>query len=204
MSAGTTRVIAIGLLSCTLGCSATIVRPHVAAGEAPLCADVRSLGEVAVLVESAWRPDQKDVEERDRLAHEGVRRVFDDVACASRVEVLPLARWSSALEGDRLDELAEAGFETVVFVRIEELGPNVALTFSLPLLWIGNSEVQIRMRAVHIPTRSVLLDAGVARFRGGPFQLRPASWAQAELESALRELVGASVAERESGVAPPI
>lgn len=95
------------------------------------------------------------------------------------------------MERDRLEVLAAAGIDTAIFVRIEELGPMLAVTFSVPFLWVGTSEAQVRLRAMHIATGRVLLDAGIKRCRGGPFQLRPASWAQSGLDAASTVLLRA-------------
>jgi hypothetical protein len=74
----------------------------------------------------------------------------------------------------------------VIFLRLEELTPRLLVTLSLPFLWSGTSEADFRVRAVTTEASSVLVDLRVKRTTGGPFHLRPASWAEAELEAALR------------------
>jgi hypothetical protein len=181
--------VAIGVATLQLACASTATRLHLAAGEPPLCRPEPALGRVAVLPETAWRSDQKQPDERTELAARALETVFSPSPCLGRVEIRPFASWSSRVEGEHLAALSEEGVTTVAFLRIVELGPTVAVTLSLPLLWYGSSEVEIHLRAVHIPTSRVLLDAHVERSRGGPFQLRPASWSEQELVAALRALV---------------
>lgn len=192
------RVVA-ALASVLVGCSSTVVQMHIASGAAPLCSSSRDLGRVAVVPEAAWRVDQKDVPERLAMATRALDRAFSTAECGDKLEVRPFAPWSQALEQDRLDSLAAAGVDTAVFVRVEELGPTLAVTFSVPFLWVGTSEAQLRLRAIHIPTGRVLLDAGVKRCRGGPFQLRPASWAESELEASLTDLLFPQAGSRAPG-----
>jgi len=119
------------------------------------------------------------------MAGRAIGQAFSTAGCGDAVDVRAFAPWSSELERDRLDALAAEGVDTAIFVRIEELGPTIGVTFSLPFLWVGNSEAQLRLRAIQIPSRQVLLDVGIKRSRGGPFQLRPAAWAETELKAAL-------------------
>jgi len=172
-----------------IGCSSTFTQSHIAGGSIPLCGSARDLGRAAVIPETAWRNDQKDIPERTALASRALGHAFSTAGCGDEVEVRGFSSWATELERDRLEALAAAGVDTAIFVRIEELGPTLAVTFSLPFLWVGTSEAQMRLRAIHIPTGQVLLDASVKRSRGGPFQLRPQSWAEAELESALVSLL---------------
>jgi len=177
------------MLALLVGCSSTITQTHIAGGAAPLCPEGLELGRVAVFPEAVWRADQKDVAKRTAMAAQAVGRAFSDLTCADDVAVHAFAPWSDELEQARLESLAGAGVDTAVLVRVEELGPTLAVTFSVPFLWVGMSETQFRLRAIHIPSSRVLLDASVKRSRGGPFQLRPASWAEPVLEDALITLV---------------
>jgi len=185
-------LVVLTLLIAVPGCSGVFSQLHTATGSAPLCMPDRELGRVVVLPETAWRIDQKDVPEREAMALRALDRAFSIDECGGDTDVRELSNWSSVIESSWLDALGEEGAETVVFVRIEEVGPTVAVTFSLPLLWISTSEAQLRVRAIHVPTREVLLDAGLKRSVGGPFQLRPAAWAEAELEAALLALLRAT------------
>lgn len=192
-AAGAARAsLVAALLSALVACSAVTTRTWVAAGDPPLCPGARDLGRVAVVPETAWRADQKDVAERSAMAARAIAEAFDRLGCGADVRVEGFTPWSATLESAHLNDLAAADVETAVFVRVEELGPTLALTFSLPFLWVGTSEAQAGLRAVHLSSHRVLLDAHVYRSRGGPFQLRPAGWAERELVAALGTLLDGS------------
>jgi hypothetical protein len=175
------------------GCSSVSTNAYVAAGGFPLCGGPDAeLGVVAVLPESAWRSNQKEPSERVAMAGRALTRAFSDLPCGSLAPpggIRPFASWSASLEAGTLEELAASGVETAILVRIEELTPHLLVTFSLPLLWFGASEADFRIRAVHLPSRSVRLDARIDRTTGGPFQLRPAAWSEEELVRALEEVL---------------
>ena len=86
-------------------------------------------------------------------------------------------------------ELSEAGVETAILLRLEELTPQILVTFSVPFLWFGASEADFWIRVIHLPSRSVRLDARIKRTTGGPFHLRPPARAEEELVHALEQLL---------------
>ena len=181
-------------LSC--GCAATTTDVYLAAGNQPLCRPERpSLGRVAVLPEAAWRADQKDVEERLEMAQRGIKAAFEDFACGNLLEpggVRGFSRWAERPEEEVLAELRNQGVDTVVFLRLEELTPRFLITWSLPFLWSGTSEADLRVRVVTTKTNSVVADLRVKRSTGGPFHVRPATWAEAELVAALHAVIDGS------------
>lgn len=189
------RSLAVPLLAALLaGCGTTTTNAYVAAGATPLCASSgAALGVVAVLPETAWRADQKEPELRVAMAERAIAHAFEKLSCGSLAApggVHAFATWSNAPEEATLRALADAGVETAVLLRIEELTPRIGITFSLPLLWTGASAADFRIRVVHLPSRTVRLDARIQRATGGPFQLRPPEWAEEELESALEQVLG--------------
>ena len=177
-----------------LACSTTMTNLYVAAGEPPLCEVNPNLGRVIVVAETAWRPNQKDVAEREAMVERSLAEVLGALPCG-QVEIDSLTAWADRSEQAVLSALAARGAQTAVLVRIEELTPQLALTFSVPFLWASTSEADFRLRALGTADGSVMLDARVRRFTGGPFQLRPAKWAEDELTAGLAELVGASLPE---------
>lgn len=171
------------------GCATTNTESHIAAGSPPLCTDTRNLGKLAVVPELAWRIDQKEASRREVMAALAITRSFAESGCGEDVEVLPVTSWASTLEQEQLDQLAKAGYQTAVFLRIEELGPTLMVTFSLPFLWSGTSDAEFRLRAIQIEDSVVLLDTAERRSRVGPFHLRPAAWAAPVLQAALTDLL---------------
>jgi len=175
------------------GCAATRTDRYPAAGDGVLCEPGATLGTVAVLPETAWRADQKDVPERVAMARRAIAAAVAGLPCGSLDPpggVRGFDAWSSHPEAGVLIALAAAGVDTAVFVRIEELTPRLMLTFSLPFLWSGSSEADFRVRAVRTDSGEVLEDLRVRRSRAGPFNLRPASWSETELREALRGVLG--------------
>lgn len=126
------------------------------------------------------------------MAARAIARAFADLPCGSLAApggVRVFAGWSAAGEGDLISSLRADGVDTVVLVRIEELTPTLAVTFSVPFLWVGTSEADFRVRALRTADGPVILDRRIRRVSNGPFQLRPASWAEPELEAGLRQVV---------------
>jgi hypothetical protein len=126
------------LLSVASACAATQTRSHLAAGEPPLSRAGRDLGRVGILPELVWRRDQKDVEPRSSSALAAIERVSRRWDCAGSTRMRPAASCTARLGSDVLDQAPSRGLDTVLFVRVEELGPPVALTLSLPILWAGS------------------------------------------------------------------
>jgi hypothetical protein len=189
-----TRAVVTLLLSCSLaGCAATTTKLYLAAGSSPLCGpDADPLGSVIVLPEAAWRPDQKDVEERIAIAERAISRAFEDLPCGHLEApggIRAFAPWSNRPESDILSLFASRSVDTIVLLRVEELTPNLLITLSLPFLWSGTNEADLRVRALATDPARVLLDLRIDRTTGGPFHLRPASWSEPELEAALREVL---------------
>ena len=171
------------------GCAATTTDVYLAAGSVPLCRSGAPLGPTVVLPEAAWRADQKDISQRLEMAQQAIESAFADFPCGSLLEpggIRGFSHWADRPEAELLAQLGSQGVDTVIFLRLEELTPRLLVTLSLPFLWSGTSEADFRVRAVTTEASSVLVDLRVKRTTGGPFHLRPASWAEAELEAALR------------------
>jgi hypothetical protein len=150
-----------------------------AAGTPPLCAGELDLGTVSVVAETSWRADQKEPRVREAMAERAIVRAFAALPCGRVVAITPIAaapQRAAAVDAD-----------TLVRVRIEELGPQVIL--SLPVLWRVNSDVRLQLSATATVSGETLLDLDHRRTVGGPFTLRPAAWAEDELEAALRDLL---------------
>jgi len=175
------------------GCVATTTNIYHAGGEKTLCDEKgKNLGYVAILPEVAWREDQKEPEKRKRMAQEEIERSFQQFPCGSLSTpggIREFADWSSKPESELLKKFSKEGVDTVILIRIEELTPRLYVTFSLPFLWGGSSEADFRIRALSVESGAVLTDMRVKRFRGGPFNIRPAEWARVELNAALDSII---------------
>ena len=148
---------------------------------------------MAILPETAWRDDQKEPAKRKRMALEEIKQSFQGIPCGSISApggIREFSNWSSTPESTLLKRFAKQGVDTIILIRIEELTPRLSVTFSLPLLWAGSSEADLRIRALSVKSGAVLADMRVKRFTGGPFNIRPAERARAELSGALKKIIG--------------
>ncbi|MEZ4217036.1 MAG: hypothetical protein R3E88_11205 [Myxococcota bacterium] len=176
------------IASIAAGCMSGHVESWDAVGAPAPCASA-ALGTVAVLPETAWREDQKDRAEREAMALRAIERALEGLGCGSLAPpggVRALAPWSAQGDAALAAALAAEGVDTALLVRVEELGPRVAVTLSLPILWVGTTEADFRVRMLRTRDGAVWLDRRVRRTSGGPFQLRPAAWAEDELAAGLR------------------
>ncbi len=175
------------------GCAATTVNIYQVGEEKTLCDKKgKNLGYVAILPEVAWREDQKEPDKRKQMALEEIERSFNQIPCGTLSApggIREYANWSNKPESKLLQNFSQEGVDTVILIRIEELSPRLYITFSLPFLWGGTSEADFRIRALSVKSGAVLTDMRVKRFRGGPFNIRPAEWARKELSAALNDIV---------------
>jgi hypothetical protein len=182
------------LASLIAGCAVTSMKTYRAAGSPAICnAKNDSLGHVAVLPEAAWRSDQKEPAKREAMALEEIRNAFKNFPCGNLAApggIRNFSGWSGKPEAQLLQQFSRKGVDTIILLRIEELTPNIFITFSLPVLWGGSNEVDFRIRMLSVKTGKVLTDMRVRRSTGGPFNIRPAQWSGKELRAALQSIIG--------------
>lgn len=180
------------LLLLVSGCAATHTQTWQSAGKSQLCEPGRDLGNVAILPEAVWRKDQKEPEQRQIMALVEIEKVFQTLPCGSLKPpggLKGFANWSDMPESVLVQHFTDEGVDTVILLKIEELTPRLAITWSLPFLWAGSSEADFRVRVIATKTGSILTDMRIKRSRGGPFNVRPVAWAQAEFGAALRNII---------------
>lgn len=183
------RLIAVLLLALLLGgCPSVQVNHELLQGNVPLLQpDQASLGVLSVRPQTRWRPDQKEPPVRERIARAAIEAVFRDLPSGRVAEIRPFEPWSAS-SSVSLEEARAAGFDTVVSLTVEELGPQ--LVFSIPVLWSTYSDIRFQLRAVRTDTGAAIVDVRHRRLVGGPFELRGLGPLQAEMETALREVLG--------------
>ncbi|MES9830820.1 MAG: hypothetical protein ABW139_01120 [Candidatus Thiodiazotropha sp. DIVDIV] len=182
------------LLSLLLtGCAVTREQTYQATGQNRLCDKPEvSLGNIAVLPESAWRVDQKEPLKRESMALQVIMESFSELPCGSIQQpgsVEAFSNWSNQAESTLTKQFSARGVDTIIMLRIEELTPHFEFTFSIPFLWIGSNEADFRIRALSTVSGEVITDMRVRRTTGGPFNIRPAEWSRAELSSALANII---------------
>lgn len=173
------------------GCAFTKVETYHAAGQATLC-NGKNPGIIAVLPEAAWRTDQKEPQQREQMAFDELQKVFQSIPCGSTGPpggIQKFSNWSAMPEAQLLAQFAQAGVDTIIILRLEELTPKLHITFSLPFLWVGTNEADFRIRTLSTATGAVLSDMRVKRVTGGAFNIRPAEWSGAELHGALHTIL---------------
>ena len=153
--------------------------------QAPVCDRTAT---ALVLWAPQWRPDQKDVAQREAAAAAGLARFIDTSGCFARAQVRRLADTSAASVDAQAGTAAAEAFSQVVVIRVRELGPVVRLLSSVALVE-GGTEV-----VLHVSTRS-LRPAGVAgpaarEFtvhwqQGGPGVVKGVASLPADMQAAL-------------------
>jgi len=151
----------------------------------PLCAPGVSLGKVVVAPLTRWRADQKEPEVREAIAQKAIEAIAPRIACAASVNVLPIA--PDAQSADRLAEARAGGANTVLLIRIDELGPITIISF--PALWSTYSDVQFTLEAIETQTDEILRSIPQHRRRGGAFEVRGLDPLQGEMEKALKDVI---------------
>jgi hypothetical protein len=181
------RALLVILALALSACSSAADTQAVSTGAPPLCAGGRDLGAVLVVAETRWRPDQKDVPTREAWAQRAIGHAFEGLPCGRVLAVTPIAATSSESDASLLAAHAESAPQTLVRVRVEELGPQ--LLISIPVLWRVNSDAKFHVRAIDAASGAVLLELDHRRIVGGPFSLRPAAMAEGEFETALKQVL---------------
>lgn len=124
----------LGLFLGLAGCASTKVETSGPA-DRPLCrADVSAL----VVWEPKWRPDQKDVAEREAAAQRGIERFFTDSRCFARTQIR---------RND--DSVLEVFADRLVAIRVRELGTEVVLEVKMLDAQTGRMLADLRTHWQH-------------------------------------------------------
>lgn len=150
------------------------------------------LGAVAILPEAAWRKDQKEPAKRKQMALDEIKSAFKGFPCgdvSSPGGVREFANWTVMPKQEMLKGFSNEGIDTIVIIRVEELTPRLAITFSIPFLWSGTNEADFNVSVISVKTGNTLADMRAKRVTGGPFNIRPAEWSRYELNAALHSVI---------------
>jgi len=176
------------------GCAATRTSVYSTSKNTTICNkhSTPDLGNIIVLPEVAWRPDQKEPEKRNAMFMGELQKVFTRIPCGTIIpkETLQnISSWSSIPDSTLRSTFSAKGADTIILIRIEELTPRLEFTFSIPFLWSGKSEADFRIKVISVKSGKTLNDMRVKRVTGGPFNIRPAEWSKTELYEALRSII---------------
>lgn len=174
------------LLLCAValaGCAATTTVTRTPPDAAPVCAPA-SEAKVSVVWRTQWRPDQKDVPEREAAAAEGIRAFFAQGRCFRSATVLR----ADASPGPAGAQAGEAGPRLVLTVR--ELGPTVKLLSSAALVE-GGTEVVFDVALFDGGGQPVRRPYAVRWADGGPGVIKGVASLAGDMAAALAAGLGA-------------
>lgn len=181
-----TVAVAAAVLSACQSVAPAVERP---AEQAALCSLGVSLGKVAIAPLTHWRDDQKEREVREPIALHAIEAVAPAISCADSTKIFPIV--PDTQSETRLIQARLDGATSVIFIRIEELGPIAVLSF--PTLWSTWSDVKFTLDAVDVASGETLRSIPHHRREGGAYESRGLQPLQGEMEQALKDVIlGAS------------
>lgn len=126
-------------------CASTVVTLE-PSPQAPVCTGD---GSALVLWAPRWRPDQKDIAEREAAAERGLGSFFAGSGCFARAELRRVPDTGAASVAAQA--AAAAGrHTTLVVITVRELGPVLRLLSSAALVE-GGTEVRLQVSARALP-----------------------------------------------------
>ncbi|CAD5375102.1 exported hypothetical protein [Rubrivivax sp. A210] len=168
--------LALALVAACASTTATLVPSP----QAPVC----DRGATAlVLWAPAWRPDQKDVAQREEAAAAGLGNFLAGSPCFARSEI---RRIPDLAPSSVAAEMSAAGprFDRVVVIGVRELGPVLSLLSSAALVE-GGTEVVLQV-AEHAPSDATRTREFVVQWRhGGPGVVKGVASLPADMQAAL-------------------
>ncbi len=186
------RVLTVLSLLAVSACATSSPPPvEIPPAQAALCAPGVSLGKVVVAPLTRWRADQKEPEVREAIAMKAIEAVLPAMPCAASVTVMPVLPDAQSVA--RLSEARRDGARSIVFIRVDELGPIAIVSF--PALWSTWSDVKFTLDVLDVASGDTLRSIPHRRQKGGAYEVRGLEPLQAEMEQALKDVVlGASPA----------
>ena len=155
------------------GCASLRTDRDIEVGSAPICAPGVDLGATRVLLKTDWRYDQKEPIERERIARNVIRAVFQDLPCGRYV---------------RGEGAGKSAVDTLVEITLREFGPELVL--SIPVLWSTNTDVDATVRVTDAGSGRLRFAASERRKEGGAFAVKSLSDVPATFENLLTDWIG--------------
>lgn len=172
------------------GCASTQFEATGRTPEQPLCQAPGETISALVLWGPQWRPNQKDVPEREVAARRGIERFFAESGCFSTSHVRRIVdqRPVTALSTAEVQMIAAS--ETVVsskvlLITVRELGPVLKLLGSSALVE-GGTDVVLDIRSVTTANGEVSADFRSHWQHGGPWVLKGVTTLEQDIGSALQ------------------
>lgn len=162
-----------------MGCATTTVTvtPPL---QKPVCDSAVS---TLVLWAPQWRPDQKDVPEREAAAEAGLKEFLQTSGCFANSELHRLPNINPSTVAIEIAS-ANGRFNKVVAITLRELGPVIKLLSSLTLIE-GSTEVVLQV-AEYIPSDEALNRTFTVHWQnGGPGIIKGVSSLPQDMQAAL-------------------
>ena len=147
-------ILFIIIISAT-GCASTRTYTYNTSQREAICDKTNTnIGNTIVLLETAWRSDQKEPMQRQQVALQEIKRAFTNFPCGNIDLPGGIRNYNkpNAPEVEMIKNFSNEGIDTVIIIRIEELTPRLEITFSIPFLWSGSNEADFRIKVISVKT----------------------------------------------------
>lgn len=162
-----------------IGCATTTVGVA-PSPQTPVCDSGAS---ALVLWVPQWRPDQKDVPEREAAAETGLKEFLQSSGCFARFELRRLPSMTTAAVAAEVAP-ANGQFDKVIAITLRELGPVIKL-LSSPALIDGWTEVILQV-ATYMSPGEVQTRVFTVRWQnGGPGVIKGVATLPQDMQAAL-------------------
>jgi hypothetical protein len=172
----------IGAPICALlgGCVSTTTVVLTPSPQLPVCDRTAT---ALVLWAPQWRPDQKDVAQREEAAATGFEDFLTASGCFARSELKRMPDLGSAAVAAQLNGAA-GGFTRVVTIGVRELGPVVKLLSSAAVME-GGTEVVLQVATYAVSGAGSPREFTVHWKNGGPGVLKGVAGLPSDMQAAL-------------------
>jgi hypothetical protein len=161
------------------GCAGTTIT-LTPSPQAPVCDRTAS---VLVLWAPQWRPDQKDVTEREAAAATGLKNFLSSSGCFARSELRRIPDLNPASISVHTAS-AVGQFTRVVLIGVRELGPVVKLLSSAALVE-GGTEVVLKITTYSTPGITQPREFTIHWRHGGPGVVKGVASLPGDMQAAL-------------------
>lgn len=172
------------------GCASTRFTSDPPVLQKPLCQSADQPLAGLVFWETRWRPDQKDVPDRDKAAEQGLAAFFKQSGCFQSVEIQRIQSTDSLAKDQAVAAIQtwtrqQTHPQRVLKIEVRELGPLLKL-FASPALLEGGTEVVLVIHHWDPQTAEDLLHFQVHWQNGGPWVLKGVASLAEDMQAALK------------------
>jgi len=184
------RAFALASLLALTGCASTQFETSGRIPPQPVCQARGETLSALILWGPQWRPNQKDVPDREAAAQRGIERFFASSGCFSKVHIIRTVDDRPAVALSPFEARALAAADSispsrVIVITVRELGPIVRL-LSSPALVEGGTEVVLEIRSVVATTGEVTADYRSHWRHGGPWFIKGVGTLEQDIGAALQ------------------